>query len=63
MDERIFKTRTNLLKYGTKQYQLAKHLGIQDYLLCRMLNGHVELPDALYRKIEKYFEQLQAKAS
>ena len=52
MDERIIKTRNNLFETGTKQYQLAKYLGIQDYLLCRMLNGHVPLPDELYRKIE-----------
>ncbi len=59
MDDRLVGIKAKMFKYQIKGYQLARFLNIQEYLLSRMLNGHIKLPGEIEKKIEVYFEQIE----
>ena len=59
MKERIAQLKLKMFKYRVKQIELAKILGIADYMLSKYLNGHIEMPEEIYQKIEKYLQKVE----
>jgi len=59
MEEKRLDIITLKAKYRIRSYQISKEFGIPDCTFSRMLNGHIEMPDKVYRKIKRYFEQFE----